>query len=511
MAITDILNGLTPQNLATTLALTVLLILAYTYLSTLLAFHLSIRNNNNNNKKTTTPSRPPLIPYPIPTLGSALTFSNQKIGGFWSWLRTLSTRYAQSAFAIMLAGTRTTFIYSPEGITALFKSRQLSRSGLDQQLGINALGMSPEDAKKAFPSEQDEAGKLYTARIHAEHLLSASAVNSLTRNFMDVFVKELESDEALKEGVEVNLYEWLWQRIFRASTTALYGSKLLEMHPDFATDYRVWEDNMLGLLFGVPRFIIPAAYKARDACIKKLSAWLEAGDQHSSDSTNDDADDADWTPWTGARAVRARHAYYKQQHLTLPARAGSDLIFLAGILSNATPATGWLLFHLLAPNTPPNPKTPNNNNTLLPRILTELHTTQNPNDSQINIPALTKLPLLNSTFHETLRFYVDLLVVRQVDHSTALAGHWVKQGEQVMAPTWMTHRNPEFYAHPEKFDAERFLCEDSETGEMSYSTSAAGAGAGGKTAGGMYFPFGGGHYMCESCPKNILFSLFLFF
>ncbi|KAI7090220.1 hypothetical protein KC356_g1639 [Hortaea werneckii] len=470
MALGHELMTLGPSTLISGAILTVILAIAYTYITTLISFHLGVSSRTQASEKS--PTRPPLIPYAIPGLGSAIDFSNQKIGHFWSWLQTQSRRYNQQAFSILLAGTRTNFIYSVEGITATFKSRQLSRSGLDQQLGINALGMSKEDAKKAFPADLDPKGKLSTAKIHTEHLLSASAVNSLTIKFMECFVQELQKDSKLKDGAEVNLYEWLWQRIFHASTTSLYGSKLLEMFPDFDKDYKVWEDNMLGLLFGVPRLMIGHAYKARDSNIEKLTAFLEEGYKNVSDG------DEDWDPWFGARVVRKRHEYYHQQGLSTKGQAGCDLVFLAGILSNATPATGWLLAHLLSPTSPPD---------LLPRVMEELKSAQRP-DGSVDVPALTKLPLLNSAFHETLRLYVDLLIVRQVDSSVTLAGlHHVRQGEHVMAPSWMTHRDPDTFAQPDAFDPERFLSEDPGTGKLSYNTS--------KSA-GSYFPFGGGHYMC---------------
>jgi cytochrome P450 len=57
----------------------------------------------------------------------------------------------------------------------------------------------------------------------------------------------------------------------------------------------------------------------------------------------------------------------------------------------------------------------------------------------------------------------------------------------IMAPSWLSHRNPEHFAKPDAFDPARFLVDDPETGKMKFST----AGLTGK-----FFPFGGGHYMC---------------
>lgn len=289
---------------------------------------------------------------------------------------------------------------------------------------------------------------------------------------MLTFLAEL-GDASLTDGLNVNLYEWLWQHVFRASTTALCGTTLLEMYPDFDVDYRVWEDNLLGLLFGTPRLFARQAYHARDACVEKPKKWLQAGYRHSMIEDEDPS----WTPHFGARIMSRRHDLYQQRDLSLHGQAGWDLIFLAGILSNATPAAGWLLLHILSPTSPSD---------FRERIMQELNSCKRP-DGSLDIPHLTRLPLLNSAFHEVLRLYVDLLVVRQVDSSTTLGTHHVRKGEQVMAPTWMTHRNPVFFVHPEVFDPERFTTTNSVTGELGYSATGLGTN---------YFPFGGGHYMC---------------
>ncbi|KAK5709434.1 hypothetical protein LTR17_019785 [Elasticomyces elasticus] len=464
-----VLSGL--RVLLGSLAVTVGLVIVFTFSSTLIRFRLDARKHTDS--KNQLALRPPLIPHMLPVLGSTLTFSDQNVGTYWTWLKGQAEHYGQGAFSIVLAGTRTNLVFSEAGISAIFKSRALSRAKLDQKLGVNVLGMSKADSIKAFPYDVDEKEKSTTARIHSEHLLSSSAVNSLTSKFMETFRGALDSDARLEEGDEVNLYEWLWQEVFGASTTALCGSRLLEMHPEFDRDYRVWEENMLAMLFGKPRLFASEAYNARDAAVQKLEAWLEDGYKQPSESGKD----PDWSPTFGARVMYKRHEFYKQQGLSIHAQAGFDLIFLAGILSNATPATGWLLLHILSQTGTPNFRS---------RIMEELSSCRK-TDGSVDIPALTRLPLLNSAFHEVLRLYVDLLVVRQVDNSTAIGNHYVKQGEQVMAPTWMTHRNPAFFKDPEKFDPERFLTKDSETGKVGYSAT----GLGGK-----YFPFGGGHYMC---------------
>jgi cytochrome P450 len=449
------------------------LVCAFTYCTTLFHYRTHVRSIPARGDEDKTTRTPPLIPYAVPGLGSTIGFSSQTVGKFWTWLRIQSDRYRQDAFSIMLAGKRTHFIFSEEGVAAVFRSRQLSRAELDRQLAVNVLGMSKEDSFRAFPDRTDEKGEISTERLHSEHLLSSAAVNSLTGTFMRTFQAQLGGETDLTDGLVVNLYDWLWNRVFRASTTALCGTKLLEMYPDFDLDYRIWEDNLLGLLFGTPRLFARQAYRARDACVQKLEKWLQAGYQH----PVEEGEDPDWTPDFGARVMLKRHRLYQQRDLSIRGQAGWDLIFLAGILSNATPATGWLLLHILSPTSAPSFRTD---------VMQELQSCRRP-DGSVDILALTRLPLLNSAFHEVLRLYVDLLVVRHVDSSVALGTHHVRKGEQVMAPTWMTHRNPAFFDSPDVFDPKRFLITDPESGKQSHSATGLGA---------KYFPFGGGHYMC---------------
>ena len=432
-------------------------------------------NNRAVSARTASKDRPtdvPVIPHTIPILGSTISFSTQKVGTYWTWLAAETRRQSIKAVAILLNGKITHFVHTPNGVLDVFKARQLTRFKLDQQLGRNCLGMSKADAEKAFPGDLDAKTQLTTERIHSNMLLAPSAVNTLTTKFMEVFEARLESVKPGEDGLEIDLYTWLRDQLFHASTTALCGSKLLDMFPDMVEDFWQWDDGLLAMLFGTPRLFARQAYASRDKLVKRLEQWLSAGYAAGSGDGSED-----WEPNFGSKVVRKRHDYYKQQDMSMHAQGGADLIFLGGILSNAIPATGWMLMHILSPTNPPE---------LLSWVMDEVKSAQQA-DRSIDVPALVSMPLLNSMFHETLRLYIDLLVVRQVDANTALGAHIVNQDEMVMVPSWLSHRNAEHFAKPEAFDPARFLVEDPETGKLKFSIN----GLNGK-----YFPFGGGHYMC---------------
>lgn len=418
------------------------------------------------------PAHVPVIPYAIPGLGSTISFSTQKVGSYWRWVYAECKQKGINAVSIILSGKKTHFVFTPDGVSSAFKSRAFTRFELDRQLGRNSLGMSKEDAVKAFPSDLNPKKSLTTERIHADMLLSTAAVYTLTDKLIEVFQARLSAVDVDGDGVQINLYEWVREQAFHASMVSLGGTKLLEMYPDISHEFWAWDEGLVGMLFGTPRIFARAAYSARDRLVDKLEQWLAAGYAASTDGS-----DPDWEPNFGARVMRKRHEYYAQQKMSLRGQASADLVFFGGILTNAIPTIGWMLMHILSPTNPPE---------LRSWVMDEIKSAQR-EDGSIDVPLLSKLPLLNSMFHEVLRVYIDLLIVRQVDADTTIGPHIVHKNEVIMAPSWLSHRNPEHFVKPDAFDPARFLVDDPETGKMKFST----AGLTGK-----FFPFGGGHYMC---------------
>lgn len=457
-------------QLATVLLLTIVTILIANLLWTTREYHGRIDDAKKSAKDQ--PGHVPVIPYAVPGLGSTISFSTQRVGSYWRWLSAECKRKSINAVAIVLGGKKTHFVFTPDGVSSTFKSRALTRFELDRQLGRNSLGMSKEDAIKAFPSDLDPKKSLTTERIHANMLLSTSAVNTLTDKFIEVFQARLLNVDTGEDGVQVNLYKWVREQAFHASMVSLGGTKLLEMWPNISSEFWAWDEGLVGMLFGTPRLFARAAYAARDSLVDKLEQWLAAGYAAKVDDS-----DPDWEPNFGARVMRQRHQYYAQQKMSLRGQASADLIFFGGILSNAIPSIGWMLMHILSPTNPPE---------LRSWVMDEIMSAQR-EDGSIDVPLLSKLPLLNSIIHEVLRVYVDLLIVRQVDGDATIGSHIINKNEVIMAPSWLSHRNPENFDKPDTFDPARFLVDDPETGRMTFST----AGLTGK-----FFPFGGGHYMC---------------
>ena len=122
----------------------------------------------------------------------------------------------------------------------------------------------------------------------------------------------------------------------------------------------------------------------------------------------------------------------------------------------------------------------------------------------IDIAKVKKLPLLNSVYQECLRLRSSVFVVRKLRNSIELDGYTLKEGNLILAPSYLAHNDANVWsspAHPpEEFWPERFMKTASNT-------------HGGISA-GRFFPYGGGTAMCPGrnyAKQEILAAVVLFF
>ncbi|KIW03514.1 uncharacterized protein PV09_05279 [Verruconis gallopava] len=444
--------------------------------------------------KPAPPSLPPQIPYTIPFLGNARSFLAPRPGLFWNWLFSFHPR-AAGACTLRLGPRSAHILHSPATVQALFKSRDANRLEFNIQIARTSLGVPQADIQKYHGTdakdrrlkfESEEVDPIHVAeKINLDTLLKTDAVTELTSEFIKQFTKQLDG---LDVSQEFGLVKWLRDYMFEASGRALMGEKIFEYYPDFGKDFWEFERNMLSLFFGLPEFMVPEAVRARDTSIKGIEKWHEGLARDSIDTIVDSSNsNIPWEPNHGSRANRARQEMYNKFGLSTKAKSGFDLGFTFGLASNAIPATGWMLLHILDPNA---------DRSLKPRVMAELKAAQHP-DGSLNLPVLFALPLLQSIFHEVLRLYTDVLVSRvlEKDHVLPLSGEgdrkvFLPKGTLAMAPSWPGQRDPAIWDGEKpstEFYHERFLTTDPETGKDVFTTSG--------TA-GRFFPFGGGKSIC---------------
>jgi hypothetical protein len=348
--------------------------------------------------------------------------------------------------------------------------------------------------KSCFDVSLDQLDQYYAGGVSEEvlnknFLMKTDRVNELTSTFNRVFSERLAADAKTFDPSESRgLYDWLRDRMFTASTTALMGSHLLEMVPNLCEEFWGFDKEMLSFFFQIPAFMMSEAYTRREKILSSLEAWDAKMTGLSVDHVAmDPNNDVDWEPLFGSRLNRARRLHYAERGQNKRSRAGFDLGLLFGLSSNAIPATGWMLMHILNPG---------GDSTLYGRVMEELRTVER-SDGSIDVPALISLPLLLSIHHEVLRLYTDVLVSRDLDREMVLPLNesgtktvTLPKNGMIMAPSWLGHHDAGVWSEAapcEEFYAERFLKRDLDTGKDRFSLD----GTSGKL-----FPFGGGKTQC---------------
>jgi cytochrome P450 len=95
------------------------------------------------------------------------------------------------------------------------------------------------------------------------------------------------------------------------------------------------------------------------------------------------------------------------------------------------------------------------------------------------IDDLPALPLLNAVFAESLRFYPPGWgELRESIGEDTIGGYTIPPKAMIILCQWVTHRHPDFWTDPDRFDPTRFLQPDPDRHRFAY------------------FPFGGGPRIC---------------
>lgn len=408
--------------------------------------------------------QPPQIPYTLPFLGNTFSFLAPYPGQYWRSLFTWHPR-TTGVCTLLIGGRKTHILFSPSAVQALFKARTPSRDVFERDLFHHVFGMPDEQIHNA------EAGKHFEVEMNSQYLTKHERVNELTSHFTRVLEEVLDKDaQEIVQLEEIGLYEWLRDRMFTASTTALMGEKLLQMYPEYCRDFYQFDKEFLSFFFQLPKFMMGDAFTNRDRIFDKLQQWSK--EMHKlSGGTPVDPEGPAWEPLFGSRLNRARQLDYKNRKLNTRTGSALDLGITFGLSSNVIPATGWMLMHILDPKA---------DSTILPRVMEELRQAEK-EDGSLDIPTLVSQPLLQSIWTETLRLYTDVLVTRNLpeDLTVPLDEDGKRQvtfrkGDNVFAPSWLGHHDAAAWsggAPYEQFYAERFCSKDPKTGRATFSAS----------------------------------------
>lgn len=212
--------------------------------------------------------------------------------------------------AIKLPGLSTFIVSGPEAIGAFFKNtRDLSTTSRGITVLQNAFGcpkqlahhFKPGYSSEGIPNEIEQA-------IHrgVQTGLSGAQLDVLASRFQTTLLDKMQKSrhEIGDDWVQIPDLTNLVQRyVLESAMCTFFGPYMISLNPTIVDDFCHFNEYIRLLFMGMPRWLIPRAYEARDRMLQCIKRWYE----HASENCEvAELEDVDWEPYYGSRFIRER-------------------------------------------------------------------------------------------------------------------------------------------------------------------------------------------------------------
>ena len=376
-----------------------------------------------------------MVPYWTPILGNLFVFIKNPAELSSNVLKTFP--YSMPV-RIRLGPVKMYILSGSDNIVTLFRSsRSMSTKpgmliALKNIFGTSArtipfyaaddsgMNTRPYPGSKCKPEHRI----IYFQQKAAHKHLSGPGLLKMADRYMNTLARQFSQVDLDHEWVEMpDLYHFLQMQIARASIEAMCGEYILRLNPTLVEDFWAFDQSVGTLLKGLPRWMCPREYAARDKLLASVKKWHAFAHQHS-DCTKTDAEDPDWDPYFGHKIVKERQKYsMKMEAMDADARASEDMGLIFAGNTNAVPAAFWFILEAFK------------DQSLLSRLRQEVGVSQGSTSEQA-IPDIGKLcggQLLQSVYAETLRLRVAILVTRAPEHENFQLGEYSFPKDKIIA------------------------------------------------------------------------------
>jgi hypothetical protein len=334
-------------------------------------------------------------------------------------------------------------ISSPSNIATMFRTSAALSSDifflLVQQHIWNA---TPADLAKfagdksgrlKTPSSKAGDGKpRYWAGMHDlvhRYLARSDETNIIAQCYQRFFADIISEKFPLGKPTPVKIHEFLQNDMAKAAMTSVNGSDILELTPNLLT--MLWDFDLIAskLVWGLPKFFNPNAWKTRDRLLSAVRHYLESS---LPELDRVHAADPDWEPTFGSRYARNFIFWLRSNDFSLQTMAGAlTNLTIFGANSNSIPVATWCVMEVAR------------DPALLAAIREEVETAYETDaatgERRINAQVLVTLPLLQSVYIEGLRLHVSMNVTRQVTGPMEVGGFKLEKGAVLQAATEISH------------------------------------------------------------------------
>jgi hypothetical protein len=293
-------------------------------------------------------------------------------------------------------------ILDPEHVKgALNNSAELDPNPFIHDKIMGALMGSPQAAIDYYNSPKSNTDYIQTTHIR-QHTTGTN-LGLLVQRLFDVMKRTISQSLASTPDGQwqdiPDLYALLEYHLSYGITETLLGTSIIASYPEIITDLWIHIEATDQFFMGLPRFVIPKAYAARDRLLSAIRTWtIQSEALRHANAVN-----TVWDPVAGSGLLQEREALYSEMpgH-GIEGRSAQTLGLLYGGTSLTVPVTFWYLFETLR-----NPE-------LRQNVESEMANHENKETEAYNFMPLASRPLLQSLHAETTRMYSSNLAVREV-------------------------------------------------------------------------------------------------
>ncbi|KAH0331727.1 cytochrome P450, partial [Aureobasidium melanogenum] len=427
-------------------------------------------------------TEPPLLPSRIPWFGHLLGIMRYRT----QYMLRLRKRSTLPIYSLPMPAGKLYVVNTPHLITSVMKnSKTLLFGPFATKNHRRLFGVSAEAERLAQDNVDLSRGPwgLWHEAVNASHvaLNPGEGLDELNRKMLQGMSGTFERlIRNTSEGpTEIRLLQWLKLELTNIVTAASYGPGNPFADPKIGEAFWDFEEDMMMVFAGIiPAATCPKAYHGRENTVKALSAYFEAGKQHSA-----------------GHLVKGIHKYTAKYGLNHEDMARFELATVIAMLVNTLPSAFWLLYYIYK------------DEELLADLRTEVATIVQPKEFENGVVARTisvadlktKCPLLNSTWLEILRHHADGSSFREVTADTVLDQRYLlKKGNVVQMPAIVIHNDVSIWGpDAASFNAYRFLADEHTRSEKTDATTdRRSQQRKRRTAPGAFRAFGGGQTLC---------------
>ncbi|KAF3931637.1 hypothetical protein ABW20_dc0104717 [Dactylellina cionopaga] len=292
----------------------------------------------------TDPREPPLIPYTIPWLGSALSFSRD-FHGFMQWVRKVMPE--EVPYRIYLGGRTLYLVTSPRLYSKLVRiTKTMSFDLLERVVFTRIFEMNLEDADKfclgmhGMPPppgmSKEEAEEIaLTPKFQKQYQNNwfgqTEGLEDSTNRFSLEWEKRLDGLLGDQKTATTSVRQLMEHHVFWSATSVHFGPHLYEIAPKLSEHFWEFEDGFLKLFQETPKWMLRGPLKAREEMTIAIEKWIIQATEKAPSLS----DDILWDEWWGSRVLRQRAAIVDSRGLSLRGMALHQVGLLWGV-SNMT-------------------------------------------------------------------------------------------------------------------------------------------------------------------------------